>query len=87
MDETLITLTDERGAEVRFALLDVIEYEGDDYAVLYPADEESDMFTILLATPDPADPEDYFFEGIEEQETIDAVFARFRTRHPEIFEE
>ena len=85
MDENIITLTDESGAEVRFALLDVIEYDGGDYAVLYPADEEADMFTILLAEPDPAEPEDYFFSGIEEQETIDAVFDLFKTRHPEIF--
>lgn len=87
MDETIITLTDESGAEVRFELLDVIEYHGDDYAVLYPADEDADMFTILLASPDPANPEDYFFEGIGEQETVDKVFAKFQKRHPEIFEE
>lgn len=87
MQNDIITLTDESGAPVRFQLLDVVEYRSGDYAVLFPLDEDADMFTILLAEPDPANPEDYFFSGIDEQETIDAVFAKFRKRHPEIFEE
>ena len=87
MQNDIITLTDESGAPVRFQLLDVVEYRSGDYAVLFPLDEDADMFTILLAEPDPANPEDYFFSGIDEQETIDAVFAKFRKRQPEIFEE
>lgn len=87
MQNDIITLTDESGAPVRFQLLDVVEYRSGDYAVLFPLEEDADMFTILLAEPDPANPEDYFFSGIDEQETIDAVFAKFRKRHPEIFEE
>ena len=86
MDEDIIVLTDETGADVRFELLDVVEYRGDDYAVLLPADEDAEMFTILLAEPDPANAEDYMFSGIDDQETIDAVFAKFKKRNPEIFE-
>ena len=86
MDEDIIVLTDETGADVRFELLDVVECRGDDYAVLLPADEDAEMFTILLAEPDPANAEDYMFSGIDDQETIDAVFAKFKKRHPEIFE-
>ena len=86
MDEDIIVLTDETGADVRFELLDVVEYRGDDYAVLLPADEDAEMFTILLAEPDPANAEDYVFSGIDDQETIDAVFAKFKKRNPEIFE-
>ena len=87
MYDDIIVLTDETGADIRFALLDVVPYEGDDYAVLLPADEDAEMFTILRAVPDPADPEDYLFCGIDGQEIIDAVIALFHTRHPEIFEE
>ena len=86
MDEDIIVLTDETGADVRFELLDVVEYRGDDYAVLLPADEDAEMFTILLAEPDPANAEDYVFSGIDDQKTIDAVFAKFKKRNPEIFE-
>ena len=87
MYDDIIVLTDENGADIRFALLDVVPYEGDDYAVLLPADEDAEMFTILRADPDPADQEDYLFCGIDEQEIIDAVFAMFQERHPELFGE
>ncbi|HBI85590.1 MAG TPA: DUF1292 domain-containing protein [Ruminococcus sp.] len=87
MDRNIIVLTDEDGADVRFELLDVVEHGGDDFAVLLPADEEAEMFMILRADPDPANPEDYLFSGIEDQKLIDKVFAKFRKRHPEIFEE
>lgn len=87
MYDDIIVLTDENGADIRFALLDVVPYEGDDYAVLLPADEDAEMFTILRADPDPADPEDYLFCGIDEQEIIDAVFAMFQERNPELFGE
>lgn len=86
MEDSLITLTDETGAEVHFQLLDVIEYQSADYAVLYPLDEEADSFMLLRADPDPADPDDYIFEGGVPQKTVDAVFAMFQKRHPELFE-
>ena len=43
-EDSHIYLTDEEGREYPFDLLDIIPYEGDDYAVFYPADEavESD---------------------------------------------
>ena len=87
MQNDIITLTDESGAPVRFQLLDVIEHRGSDYAVLFPLDEDADSFMLLRAEPDPVDPEDYIFEGGVDPQTIDAVFAKFQKRHPEIFED
>lgn len=87
MSRNIITLTDENGAPCRFELLDVIGHAGADYAVLYPADEDADSFILLRAEEDPANPEDYFFEGGVPQKTVDAVFAKFQKRHPELFGE
>ena len=87
MNSSLITLTDENGTPCRFELLDVIGHAGADYAVLCPADEDADSFILLRAEEDPANPEDYIFEGGVPQKTVDAVFARFLKRHPELFGE
>ena len=35
-DEDIITLTDENGNDVEFLLLDVVEYNNDDYMVMIP---------------------------------------------------
>ena len=78
MDESIITLTDENGVDTRFSLLDVIEHQGEDYAVLYPVDDDDAPFMIPLAEPDPAEPEDYLFIGGVQQQQIDAVFAKFQ---------
>ena len=39
-DEDIITLTDENGNDVEFLLLDVVEYNNDDYMVMIPLDDE-----------------------------------------------
>ena len=57
MDADLITLTDEDGAEHQFAILDVIEVEEHEYAILIPAggeedSEESDEAVILRLETD-----------------------------------
>ena len=35
----IITLTDENGVDTEFEYLDVIEYQGNEYLILMPADE------------------------------------------------
>ena len=37
MEPNIITLTDQYGESVRFELLDIVEYEDQEFAVLYPA--------------------------------------------------
>ena len=41
-EENILTLTDENGNETAFEYLDVIEYKGEEYLILMPAEEESD---------------------------------------------
>lgn len=85
MEQDIIILTDENGTDIRFELLDFVPCGKADYAVLLPADEDADMFTILRSEPDPENPEDCLLIGIDDQKTVDAVFAEFRKRHPELF--
>ena len=42
MEPNIITLTDQYGESVRFELLDIVEYEDQEFAVLYPADGGDD---------------------------------------------
>ena len=79
----IITLNDESGNEVDFQLLDVIELEGTDYVVLLPCvpDEETDGSVVILkveAVDEDTGEETYM--GIDDDETIEAVFAKFKKR-------
>ena len=87
MERDIVVLTDENGEDIRFDLLDIVDHRGADYAVLLPADEDADMFTILRSEPSPEDPADCLLIGIDDQETVDAVYRKFQQRHPEWFSE
>ena len=51
MNEDLLILTDEKGMEVPFEILDILEYEGEEYVVLYPADAgDEELVHILRVT-------------------------------------
>ena len=39
--DNIIVLNDENGDEIEFEFLDLIEYDGEEYVVLLPNDEES----------------------------------------------
>ena len=50
-ETSILTLTDENGEEVDFEYMDCIEYQGKEYLVLMPADEESSEIVILEIEP------------------------------------
>lgn len=83
----IITLTDENGVDTDFEFLDVIEYQGSEYLILMPADEESSEIVILLIEPVDEETENYL--AVENEQTLEAVFAIFKERYQDIltFEE
>ena len=48
---SILTLTDENGQDVEFEYLDCIDYEGKEYLILLPVDEENENY---LAVTDEA---------------------------------
>lgn len=86
-----IVLTDEEGNEYDLDLLDVIEYEGNDYAVLYPTDDaevdsnEEEGVVIMKVTPYEDGSAE--FEGVEDVAILDAVFEIFMENLREAFDE
>ncbi|MDD7740026.1 MAG: DUF1292 domain-containing protein [Fusicatenibacter sp.] len=78
MDENMIILTDEDGTSVTFEMLDVIEYQGEEYAVLYPADAGDDEpVHILRIISENMDRNEAEFEGLDDEELIDTIYQIF----------
>lgn len=78
MEPNIITLTDQYGESVRFELLDIVEYEDQEFAVLYPADGGDDEpVHILRITSENLDLDEMEFEGLDDEDLIDAVFDLF----------
>lgn len=88
MDENLsniITLNDENGDEVRFEFLDLVEYEGEKYVVLLPEDGDGEVVILRLDDTDLDSEEDTFL-GVEDEETLQAVFGIFKEKNKDEFE-
>lgn len=81
-EESILTLTDENGDELRFEYLDCIELEGVEYLVLMP--EESNEIVILEIQP--VDEENENYVAVESEEILDAVYAIFKERYKDVLE-
>lgn len=75
----VLRLVDDNGEESAYEILDVIAYEGDDYAVLFPMQPDAFGAVILRIIP-AADDEAETYVGVDEA-TMNAVFAAFRAQH------
>lgn len=83
-DMSVITLTDEEGNQVDFEFIDLVEYEGKEYIVLLPTDEEEQEQVVIYEVV-PCDDETELYKGIESQEVLEAVFEIFKDRNQDLF--
>ena len=79
---SILTLTDENGADVDFEYLDCIEYEGKEYLVLMPVEEESNEIVILEV--EPVDEENENYLAVSDEAVLDDVYAIFKERYADI---
>lgn len=84
---SILTLTDENGADVDFEYLDCIEYEGKEYLVLMPADEIDTQIVILEV--EPVDEENENYLSVDDEAVLNAVYGIFKEKYKDIltFEE
>ena len=83
-ETTLLTLTDENGQDVEFEYLDCIEYEGKEYLVLLPVEEESAEIVILEV--EPVDEENENYLAVTDEAVLDAVYGIFKEKFQDVLE-
>jgi len=83
-EESILTLTDEHGDEIQFEYLDCIEYEGKEYLILMPVDEESNEIVILEIQP--VDEENENYVAVEDEAILDAVYGIFKERYKDVLD-
>ena len=84
---SILTLTDENGADVDFEYLDCIEYEGKEFLVLMPADELDTQIVILEV--EPVDEENENYLSVDDEAVLNAVYGIFKEKYKDVltFEE
>ena len=81
-ESSVISLTDENGNEVEFEYLDCIEYEGKEYLVLIPNEEDAEEIVILEVQPVDEETENYV--SVENEEVLNTVFEMFKERFKDV---
>ena len=85
--DNIIVLNDENGEEVHFEFLDLIEYEGEEYVVLLPVEEENDDAgeVVILKVEDTENEEEDSYVSVDDEETLNAVFGIFKEKFKDEF--
>ena len=86
--DNILVLNDEDGNEVEFEFLDLIEYEGEEYVVLLPVeDEESDEpgEVVILKLEDTESDEEESYVSVEDEEILNKVFEKFKEKFEDEF--
>ena len=81
-EASILTLVDENGQDVDFEYLDCIEYQGKEYLVLLPAQEDSAEVVILEV--EPVDEENENYISVEDEAVLEAVYAIFKDHFKDI---
>ena len=81
-ESNILTLTDENGNDADFEYLDVIEYQGKEYLLLMPA-EEDDTEVIILEI-EPVDEENENYLSVSDEGILNAVYDIFKEKYKDI---
>ena len=86
--DNIVVLNDENGQEVHFEFLDLIEYEGEEYVVLLPIEDESEEDAgevVILKIEDTENEEEDSYVSVEDEATLNAVFEIFKDKFKDEF--
>ncbi len=84
--DNIIILNDENGNEVKFEFLDLMEYEGEEYIILLPTEEEDNDEVVILKVEDVEDdPDMETYVSIDDEDTLNAVFEMFKEKFKDEF--
>ncbi len=81
-ESNILTLTDENGNDADFEYLDVIEYQGKEYLLLMPAEE--DNTEVIILEIEPVDEENENYLSVSDEGILNAVYDIFKEKYKDI---
>lgn len=82
--DNIVVLTDEEGNDIEFEFLDIIEYRGEEYIVLFPPEKDVGEVVILRLEKDDSE-EESIMSGVEDESVLAAVYEIFREKFKDKF--
>jgi uncharacterized protein YrzB (UPF0473 family) len=78
----VLELTDEEGNSVEFEVLDSVDYQGIEYLILLPVEDEDGQVVILEIEPVDEETENYLSVG--DEALLNAVYDIFKEKYKDI---
>ena len=87
-NENIIVLTDEDGVDVEFEFCASIEYQGNEYVVLLPTEDDDGEVVILqvLESEDADEDDEATYVGVDDEDVLQAVFDLFKEQAGDEFD-
>ena len=82
----ILVLTDEDGTEIEMEFLTTIQYQGNDYAILMPLDDEDGEVVILQVEAPDGDADEETYASVEDMDVLTAVYELFKEQYKDEFE-
>ena len=84
--DNIIVLNDEEGNETEFEFLDLIEYGGEEYVVLLPAEEADDAGEVVILKLEDTESEDEeSYVSVDDEDILNKVFEIFKEKFKDDF--
>jgi len=85
--DNIIVLEDEHGNPAEFTFLDSIDYEGKEYVVLLPVEQEEDGEVVILGVePIEGSEDEESFVPVMDDDVLNAVFEVFKEKFKDLIE-
>ncbi|MBR3325452.1 MAG: DUF1292 domain-containing protein [Clostridia bacterium] len=87
-EDSVVILKDEDGNDVKFEFLDLIEYEGENYILLLPAEEVEDENAdevVILKEDSSSQEDEEAYVSVEDEDTLNKIFEIFKDKFKEEF--
>jgi len=87
-NENIIVLTDEDGVDVEFEFCASIEYQGSEYVVLLPTEDDDGEVVILqvLESENADEDDEATYVGVDDEDVLQAVFDLFKEQAGDEFD-
>ena len=80
--DNIVILNDEEGNEVQFEFLDLIEYDGEEYVILLPVEEEvsEEPGEVVILKLENTSDEEESYVSVDDEEILNNVFEIFKEK-------
>ena len=84
--DNIVYLNNQQGQEEKFEFLDLVEYQGEEYVVLLPCDENESAGEVVILMLEETIDDMESYVSVDSEDVLNAVFNIFRQKFEDVFD-